>query len=355
MRELFKSLGLWGNIAVFVAAAALILVAGSKLERWAERIGRVTKLGDVFAGMILLAVATSLPEIATSATAALHGNVGLAVNNLLGGVILQTMVLAMADVVGKRQALTGQAPSFGLLLQGVGLVLVLATAAVVASLESHWRDLTWVSDAGAGAIVCVYVVAQYVTMRSQRNPRWSPTRANDEHEATDRATDRSDQQSENESLSSLVVLFAIGSALVCAGGYAIVQATESIAASTGASQSFLGFTLVALATSLPEVSTTLAANRRGHGVTAASNIFGSNSFDVSLLLLVALMTQKPLFADALIPSLFAASLGIILTAVYLIGLLERQDRTILRMGWDSAAVMLLGFGGIWIMYVLGAK
>jgi cation:H+ antiporter len=116
--------------------------------------------------------------------------------------------------------------------------------------------------------------------------------------------------------------------LVCIGGYLIVLSTEHIAESTGASQSFLGFTLVAFATSLPEMSTTIAASRRGHGITAASNIFGSNGFDVALLALVAAVASGPMFADALIPSLFAASLGMLVTAIYLVGLLERQDRTV---------------------------
>jgi cation:H+ antiporter len=149
--------------------------------------------------------------------------------------------------------------------------------------------------------------------------------------------------------------YAVGSLLVCIGGYVIVMATEHIAKSTGASQSFLGFTLVAFATSLPEVSTTIAASRRGLGITAASNIFGSNSFDVSLLLLVALVADGPMFASAPIPAVFASGLGIVLTAIYLVGMLERKDKTVLRMGWDSALVLVLGLLGIWTMYALGTS
>jgi cation:H+ antiporter len=104
-----------------------------------------------------------------------------------------------------------------------------------------------------------------------------------------------------------------------------------------------------------QFSTTLSASRRGRGITAVSNIFGSNSFDTALLALVAAMSSGPLFADALIPTIFAAGLGIILTAIYLVGMLERKDRTILRMGWDSAAVLVLGTLGIWMMFELGSS
>ena len=355
MSELTKALGLWGNIGLFAAGAALILIVGSKLERWAEQIARIANLGDVFAGMILLAISTSLPEVATSLTATLHGQVGLAVSNLLGGVVLQTMVLAIADLVGKRRALTGSAPSFGLLLQGVGLIVVLALTAMAAGLESHWRDRAWLPYVGPAVIAAVYVLMQYIAMSARQSPRWTPTRDDDEPGFDEVARDADEHAQQTPSLKRLLLMYALGSVLVCIGGYTVVLATEHIAESTGASQSFLGFTLVAFATSLPEVSTTVAAARRGHGITATSNIFGSNGFDVALLALVAFTAGGPLFAEALVPTIFAAGLGILVTSIYLVGLLERRDRTIARMGFDSALVLLVGLGGIWIMFALGSR
>lgn len=350
-----KALGLWGNGALFVAAAVLILVIGGKLERWAEQIARIGKLGDMFAGMILLAISTSLPEVATSVTAALRGQVGLAVNNLLGGVVLQTMMLALADLVGRRRALTGSAPSYGLLLQGVGLIMMLSTTAMAAGLEAHWRDRAWLADVGPAAIATVYILMQYVAMSARGTPRWKPTLGEDEPGFDEVASDgKTGDPEKMPSLKRVLLMYAIGSALVFIGGYTVVLSTEHIAESTGASQSFLGFTLVALVTSLPEASTTIAAVRRGHGITATSNIFGSNSLDVALLALVALIAGGPTFAGALEPTVFAAGLGILVTAIYLVGLLERRDRTIARMGWDSLLVLLLGFCGIGIMFAFAA-
>lgn len=353
MSQMLEALGIWGNVGVLLAAAAAILVAGSKLERWADQIGSATALGEVFAGMLLLAVATSLPEVATSITAAVRGDTALAINNLLGGVVFQTMVLAISDLVGRRAALTSSVPSVGLLWQGVTLIAVLATTAIVAALEAHYRALSWVADAGAGLIALASVLGMYLTMKARSHPRWLPAAERDEPAARADEADHVTPRSE-VSLRGLWTRFAAGSVVVCAGGYAVVLTTEQIAHSTGASQSFLGFTLVALVTSLPELSTTLTASRRGHGVTAVSNVFGSNSFDVSLLLVVALCSEGPMFADALIPTVFSVSLGIVLTVVYLIGMLERRDRTVLRLGWDSAAVLVLGILGILAMYALGA-
>jgi cation:H+ antiporter len=348
----FSRLGLWGNVGAFALAALMIFVAGSKLEHYADRIGRRTRLGQLFAGMLLLAVATSLPEVATSATAALRGEVQLAVNNLLGGVIVQTMVLAAVDAAGSGRALTGRTPSFGLLIQGVGLVLLLAVTAGIASLDAHWKDVRWFSAAGPNLIVLVYFVMQYVTMRTQANPRWMPARGGDESSSSEDTSQDVGEVDEGDALARLLPRFLAAAVIVCVAGWLVVVCTERIAEATGASTSVLGFTVVAFATSLPEISTTLSAARRGHGLAAASNIFGSNAFDVALLGLVAGLAQGPIFAGFLIPSVFAASMGSLLTGIYLLGMLERQDRTIARMGWDSAAVLLLGFAGISVMFLL---
>ena len=114
-----------------------------------------------------------------------------------------------------------------------------------------------------------------------------------------------------------------------------------------------GVTLLALATSLPEISTTTAAARNGNYEAAFGNIFGSNAFNVVLLVLVAALAGGAATLEAMSASTrFAAALGILLTSIYLWGLLERDDRTVLRMGWDSAAVVVIALAGFAVMYWL---
>lgn len=112
----------------FALAAGAIWWTGTRLERCADSISRRTGLGQAFAGMLLLAAATSLPEVATTATAVAL-NPTLAVHNLLGGVALQTAILSVADRAKRRRsALTFFSPKFVLLIEGVGLVLLLQVA-----------------------------------------------------------------------------------------------------------------------------------------------------------------------------------------------------------------------------------
>ena len=115
-------------LGVFVGSAAAIWVAGVQLSRQTDVLSTRLRLGAALGGLILLAVATNLPEIAIVTSAALSGSVGVAVGNILGGIAIQTVVLVALDAFGTRggRPLTYQAASLVLVLEGVLVVAVLA-------------------------------------------------------------------------------------------------------------------------------------------------------------------------------------------------------------------------------------
>src|SRR3546814_17938613 len=102
----FQNYPLWANRGMFAAAAAAVWFAGSRLARYAASISERTGIGAAFLGLILLGGITSLPEIAVTVTASLAGSAALSVNNLLGGVAAQFVVLAIADAVHGRDAIS---------------------------------------------------------------------------------------------------------------------------------------------------------------------------------------------------------------------------------------------------------
>lgn len=97
-------------LLVFVAGAAAVWFASSKLARYADSISHRTGLGQAVVGIVLLGAVTSLPEISTTTVATLSGNARMAVNNLLGGIAFQVVVLALADLFVGRNALTSLVP-----------------------------------------------------------------------------------------------------------------------------------------------------------------------------------------------------------------------------------------------------
>jgi cation:H+ antiporter len=116
--------------AVIAAAAAVVVVwrAGMSLSRDADALAGATPLGRAFVGVVLLGVATSLPELATTVTAGVLGNPNLVIGNLMGGVALQVVVLAAADAFGSRRPLTRTILQPALLVQHVVLLLLLSMA-----------------------------------------------------------------------------------------------------------------------------------------------------------------------------------------------------------------------------------
>jgi cation:H+ antiporter len=362
----FESYSIWLNLLIFAAAAGLIWYGGTKLERYADAISLKTGVGQAFIGLILLAAATSLPEVATTVTATLNGNTTLAVSNLLGGVIVQTAVLAVADVSMSKGALTRFTPRFGLLIEGVGLIMILAVVSMAAALDT----ITSIPISLAGwnlrlavipiSLPILYFLMMYLTWKYEGRPRWQPVIDGAIHHEDDTDEDETDDADPSEAsdqpeaaLSKLLAYFGGFSLLVLIGGWAVAETGEAIAVQTGLGASFIGATLVAFSTSLPELSTTITAVRRGNFSMAVSNIFGSNAFDVSLILLVSLLSGGQLiFQEVTAFTMFAAALGIFMTGIYLWGMLEWEDRTVLRMGWDSAAVVILYLIGSFALYQL---
>jgi len=130
-------------LVFFVAAAAAIWVVGTQLSEQTDVLSTRLHLGSALGGLILLALATNLPEIAIVVSASLSGNVGVAVGNILGGIAISDVVLVVLDAFGVRgrHPLTYRAASLVLLLEGLAVVAVLAV--VVAGTQLPASVIVW--------------------------------------------------------------------------------------------------------------------------------------------------------------------------------------------------------------------
>ena len=328
------------NATIFVIAGGLVWYAGTKLSGYVDLIADRTGIGEAFAGALLLGGATSLPELATTLTASFSGAAQMAGTNLIGGVVMQIAVLAIIDAIALRgKPLTLFSPRSSILMTGVMLIALtaLATAAVSTG------EIASVAGVGLWPILLfgAYLLSLRVIYRYEGNSRWEPTGG--VAQPPESARDLKDAQHEHYAQTStrmLAVLFAAASAMVLVGGFFVARTGEAIAEQTGLGQNLVGATLVALATSLPEVSTTYSAVRFGAYSMAAANILGTNSMEIALFLPAELAYRDGTIMDQLDPSAaFLAAIGIVVTSLYLWGILERRDRTFLGMGIDSAAVL----------------
>jgi cation:H+ antiporter len=336
----------WANLLIFGIAAAVLWFGGVRLEQCVDIIAERKRIGHALAGSLLLAAATSLPEIVTVVSAALINNPTLAIYGLLGGVALRTAIIAISDgIMRDRGALTSFIPSFVLLFQGVGVIIIMQ----VAILGVLTKDPVSVFGVGLSPmlIVLVYLAMLFGTRRFETSPRWRP-----EGDGPQR-THTAITANQLHHLPTRVIYAALmgASLLILASGWVITHTADVLAVQTGLGSSFIGVTLIALATSLPEMSTTLSAAHKGHYSLAMSTIFGTNAFDASLLLLLDIVYVKgPALAQAGNDAVFSAALGALVTCIYLWGLLERSNRSFFGMGWDSWLVLLLYLGGTALLY-----
>jgi cation:H+ antiporter len=155
------------------------------------------------------------------------------------------------------------------------------------------------------------------------------------------------------SLTGLVGRTSLAAVVILVAGFALAQAGDAISQLTGLSAGLVGLVLVGLATSLPEVSSITAAVRMKRYEMALGDVFGTNLLTIGLLLLADLFyAGEPVLNTAGRFEAVAALLGLILTAVFVVGLLERKNRTFLRIGYDALAAILIFAGGIVLLYFL---
>jgi cation:H+ antiporter len=339
------------NLAIFASAACAVWIAGTKIAAYADELAVRFKLSHALLGLLLLAGITSLPEIATSFTAAQSNNAALAVNNLLGGIAMQVAVLAVADFFTGKRALTSVIPNPVVMLQGAFNICLLALLAM-AILAGDVPLL------GAGAWSWgIFAVSVYSFIKiSKADGRRPWVIDNPDDQALDKeqsAGDKDDDEPsvERDSLVWLVAKIILSAVIILVAGYTLATVGNAIARQSGLGSSFVGFALMSIATSLPEASMVFASMRRGLYTMAISGILGTNPFNVGLLFGVDLIAPgKPVLSEVGNFAAFGTLLGLTVTGLFLMGLIERADRTFLRMGMDSAAVLIVYTGGMFLLY-----
>lgn len=345
----FKEHALWFNLAVFCAAAVVVWISGTRVSRYADAISGATGIGRAAIGLLLIAGITSLPELAVTLTASIGGNAQLAVNNLLGSIAMQVAILAIGDALIGRDALTSVIVKPVVLLQLALNNLLLALFAGAALIG----DIAFLGvGAWSCALAAAYVGSIWVITKSQAQNAWSAQELG-RGERRRRRYEIGGAQEDEQPLSTLVWKTVAAGAAILAAGFLLSRTGEGLAAQTGLGQSFGGFALVAISTSLPEVSTVIGAVRLGRYAMAVSNIFGTNLFNVGLIFVVDVAYRGGAVLNEIGEfSIFAALLGIVVTTIFMVGLVERRDRTIARMGIDSFAVLLAYLGGLAALYTL---
>ncbi|MGI8614265.1 MAG: sodium:calcium antiporter [Nocardioidaceae bacterium] len=338
------------ELLIFVAAAAAIWVAGVSLSDQTDVLATRLHLGSALGGLVLLAVATNLPELAITASAALSGNVDVAVGNILGGIALQTVVLVVLDIFGVRgsRPLTYRAASLVLVLEGALVVAVLGV--VVAGTQLPANLLALRLDPSSVLIVVLWAAGLFMLQRASKSLPWHESGQapdNQEHpRGHSRHTKEKQATAAGVGTARAATVFGAAAAVTLVAGVLLERSGEAVAGHIGLSGVLFGATVLAAATSLPEVSTGLTSVRNGDFQLAVSDIFGGNAFLPVLFLLATVLSGRSVLPAAHDTDIYLTALGMVLTLVYLAGLVFRPQRRIARMGIDSLTVLVLYVVGV---------
>ena len=335
------------SFAVFALCAGLVWVAGARLTYLADVLSDRLNLAKSLTGLLILSVATSLPEIATTFSAAVKQNAELVLNNLFGGIGLQTAILATADIWA-RGAITNYPRKANHALEATLLVLLLAMVLIVVQLGEPIS----VFGIGLGSFILAlsYVGALWLLRRYDGASDWVPVDLPDLNETVILSTKHV------AAYSNKTLVLQVGG--VCLAilvfGSVLVETAEQIALETGLGSGLIGVTLLAGATSLPELTTSLTAVRMGAYTLAISNIFGSNLIMLVLVFPADVMIKTgPILATVSATVGLSLSFGIAMTAIYLVGLIVRRKPKVGPVGLDSFLVLIVFLISLISYYFVG--
>ena len=325
---------------IFALAACVVWWAGIRLSRTTDSFGRRLGLDDALGGLVILAVVTNLPDLAIVTSAAIAGNLGIAGGNLLGGVAIQVIVLAILDFRGggKGVPLTSRTRTLVPALEAVMVIVSLSLVVLGAQLDSitYFRV-----EPAALLILLAWLFGLFIVHRANSDMAW-------ELDEDERRPPAGEPNPEEESTSKrLVAMFLLAAVLTLSGGVMLQQSGSAIASEVGIDGVVFGATILAAATTLPDLSTGMQSVKLGNHQLAISQVFGAVAFLPTLFLVANVVTGNAVLPSADGSNLYLAALGVVLMAVYLVGLLVRSDRTFLGLGLDSWLVVLIYLVGLY--------
>lgn len=237
-------------------------------------------------GLTIVAMGTSAPEAAVSITAALKGSAGIAVGNIVGSNILNVLIIL---------GLTACVATLSVAKSTIRIEIPYMIAITLLLLLFGWTGNEITFWEGVGLWVAFLLYLGYLFRMAKKNKETPP------------------EEASSRPLWMLLVLSIIGLALIVWGSDVTVSAATALARYFGMSERFIGLTIVALGTSLPELFSSLTAARKGNADIAIGNIVGSNIFNILFVLgTTALITPVPFAARFTVDTIVAVLVGVLL-------------------------------------------
>lgn len=317
--------------------------AGFHLSKSGDIIAEKTGLSRSWIGLILLATATSLPELVTGISSVTLANApDIAVGDVLGSTVFNLAILVVLDALYRRETLYSCAAQGHILSAALGALLIgfagfslLLDRAGLSPVIAH---IGWYTP----LILLIYFAAMRAVYQYEQR-------------TVSEFTEAQTARYPDISLSRAATLYALSAVAIIAAGSWLPFVAVDLAALMGWQHSFVGTLLVAAVTSAPELAVTLAALRLGALDMAIANLLGSNLLDIAILALDDLGYLPGSLLAAVSPAhALTALVAVMMSTLVIAGLVFRpRTRTVLGISWISAGLFMFYILNAWLLYQHG--
>ena len=336
---MIESLSLTVQILIFIISGGIIWYFSNKLSHIVDFINEEYKLGAAFGGTILLSLIVNLPEVAIVIKGTLQGDTSLAIGNILGGIAIQTVLLAFFDFKTRKdsQPLSTITSNTNSISQGVFLSLILALVVLGTQLDSMYVS-TRISIIEV-LILIAWVLSLLTLKRCEAGNLIPMPEVNANHGI---------KTTRKKAIFSIITIAIV----ILFFGFILAETSEHIAHSMNISGVVFGATILSLITALPELSGGIAFIKSKSYNVLISDIFGGNSFLPLLFLLANILNKGSILPEAKKADLYLTALSIVLTLTFVIGMIIKFPKRKFGLGVDSwVAIVIYILGMIGLIFI----
>ena len=271
---------------VFLALGFFLLVKGADwFVDGASGLARKLGIPQLVIGLTIVAMGTSLPEAAVSISAALRGNAEITIGNIVGSNILNLLIILGVTALIATLKVADSTVRYE-------IPFMIVVTFVLLWLGYTGGQVTWLEGVILWVLFLLYL--RYLYMMAKKGKE-------------------EEREAEQLSTAKIIGLILAGVVMIVAGSNFAVEGASNLAKALGISQRFIGLTIVAFGTSLPELVTSVSAARKHNADIAIGNIVGSNIFNILFIVgTTALITPVTFASGFVVDTLIAAAVGILL-------------------------------------------
>ena len=251
------------NVLFILVGIVLVLWGADRLTDGAVAVAEKLKMPQIVIGLTIVAMGTSMPEFCVSLVSALKGTTDLAVGNIVGSNIFNTLL-----IVGVSAWVAPMTILKSTVRKDIPFALFASVILLVMCLDGN------ISRLDAGILFVLFLVFMYVTLKGAK------TKDDDTTAKTDSIEDNKKPMATWLS----IVWIIVGLACLIGGSNLFVEGATKVAEHIGVSEAVIGLTIVAGGTSLPELATSVVSARKGNSGIAIGNVLGSNVFNILAIL-----------------------------------------------------------------------